>query len=199
MPPTATGRPRVDLIGQGPLGAIFPSELPGGVAPSASTPTREQLAAARLDDHLRSALDQRDVSSTGGSSGPVLSAARQVALGPDAPATGWAIYEFEFDATGHLKRGRMTSAGSERSAWTRLEPQVSSALAAQVVRVPRGAAGLRIQVRVEAAMRLPSGALSSVPSLRVDKDFVNGTFDLADIGQKPSRVVSVPLVSQERM
>ncbi len=71
----------------------------------------------------------------------------------------------------------------------------------QRVRVPAGARGLRVTFSVKSKVQLPSGeevrASVDGPSLAPNGLTLHGTFDVADVGSGPQRMVYAHIVSEE--
>jgi hypothetical protein len=164
---------------------IFPSG--GGGSPEAA-------AAKKLD---RALAAQIDAASGGVYGGPVANLAREVTPGSDAPNVGRATLDVVFDASGLVSRVDVV-AHDDLVGWSSMARALKKKLEGRTIRVPPGS-GLVVRVNVESALKLPSGATTATPSVHLEGIGVGGTFDLADVGQKPARVVAVKIVSERRV
>ena len=171
----------IDLSSPGKHTILLPSAKPSS-APS-------DVAAKKLDAMLAGPVD---------TAGPVVSAAHDAASGVEAPEVGWVTFDVDTDATGAVTEVRLVEA-NDHLAWSKVGPKLKKRLAATPLKVPTGAAGVTVRVKVSAAMKLPSGAAPGAPVSVAPKGLgVGGTFDLADIGQKPRRLVQVSVVTETR-
>jgi hypothetical protein len=109
-------------------------------APAASAP-RDDIGG------LRAGLRASDSRRGPGRSGPVVSEARAVALAV-GPARGNAWFDVRADADGQVSSVTLVRFGSDGAAWQRVGQQLQSRLARHRLRVPEGAHGLRVAIRV---------------------------------------------------
>jgi hypothetical protein len=70
-------------------------------------------------------------------------------------------------------------------------------LAGKRLRVPAGAAGVAVAVRVEARRQLPSGRSPDASAVAVKG--LGGEFDVADLSGQVSRIVSARIVHERRL
>lgn len=210
VPPAPSGAPTPSTTGSEPpkTASPFPSlinlDSPGSHAvifssssSSADVPVSKEVAAAKkLDTQLKSALDAKDTETGTGFGGPVVSAAHSAA-GPST-ALGYATFDVTTNAFGVVTMVRVVDFGGDSKGWQAMAKDIHSTLGSHKLRVPTGAAGVSVRIRVEAAMKYPSGALKPITPM-VGAGTVGGEFDVADIGQSKKRVVSVRIVAENRI
>lgn len=182
----------INLDSPGSHAVIWPS-AGGDVAVS-----KEVAAAKKLDAQLKSSLDAHDTATGSGFGGPVVSAAHSAAGG--VTALGWATFDVTTDALGSVTMVRVVDfgGGGDNKSWQGVAKDIHANLGKTKLRVPTGAGGVSVRVRVEASMKLPSGATSGV-SPSVGAGTVGFDFDVADIGQKPKRLVQVRIINESRI
>ena len=210
VPPVASGAPAapsgdakttvaksfpslVNLDSPGSHAVIFP------ISPKMSDVpiSKENAAEAKLDAQLKSALDSKDTETGSGFGGPIVSAAHSVA----APSTamGWATFDVTTDALGSVTMVRVVDfGGGDSKSWQSVAKGIHATLGSTHLRVPTGASGVAVRIRVDAAMKYPSGATSPITPM-IGAGTVGGSFDLADIGQPKRRIVQVHIVSEQRI
>jgi hypothetical protein len=184
-----------------------PSWMPSKIGTGAKlddAPSAEKLA-AKVSKDLAQGADDR-ARSAGGYGGPVVSAAHDAAMGWAAPQTGFAVIAVDLDDKGLVTRVTLVDASGDRPEWQKVADGVAKGLANKKVAVPSGAGGLRVTVKVQAKILLPSGASEGVsgPSIGNDGEGHNTatasvSFDLSDVGQKPKRIVAVVVLSEARL
>lgn len=180
----------IDLSSPGKHSFILPSPKPS-VSPVVA-------AQKKLDAQLSGAVDAKDQEKGLGSGGPVASAAHDVSSGVDAPETGSATIDVETDASGMVTEAHLVEA-TDHLAWSKVAGKLKKRLAATPLKVPSGAGGVTVRVKITAAMKLPSGAPSGKAVTAAPMGLgVGGTFDVADIGQKPRRMVGVIILRETR-
>lgn len=181
----------INLDAPGSHAVIFPSS-------SADVPiSKEKAAAAKLDAQLKSALDAKATETGSGFGGPVVSAAHATADGSNA--MGWAAFDVSTDAMGTVTMVRVVDfGGGDAKAWQSVAKGIHSTLGSTRLKVPSGAGGVAVRIRVEATMKYPSGATTPL-SPTIGAGSVGGEFDLADIGQSKRRVVSVRIIAEQRI
>ncbi len=164
-------------------------------------PGAEALA-AKVSRDLAQGSDDR-ARSAGGRGGPVASAAHEAAASVWAPQTGYAVIAVDLDDKGHVARVSLVDASGDRADWQKVADGIQKGLADKKVDVPAGAGGLRVTVKVEAKLAYPSGASHPVTGPSLGNDGTQATasvaFDLADVGQKPKRMVGVVVLSETRL
>jgi len=151
-----------------------------------------------IRDRLKGALDAHDTEVGSGFGGPVVSAAHAAAGG--VTTLGWATFDVTTDALGSVTMVRVVDfgGGGDNASWQGIAKDLHKNLGKTKLRVPSGAGGVSVRVRVEASMKLPSGATNGItPSVGVGT--VGGDFDVADIGQKPKRLVQVRIITESRI
>ncbi len=106
---------------------------------------------------MRDDTEARDVVLGLGSSGPFLSAAREAASIPSAPHVGRVSVDIDCDVYGTVVSARLRGASGASGDWEAFRQELVRLMAARSVRVPAGAHGLRVSLRIESERRLPSG------------------------------------------
>ncbi len=183
--------PLIDLGSPGKHAIILPQPGTGADAPPIS---KEKQLEAKLDAQLKAGLDAKDTEAGTGYGGPVASAAHGAAQGSLAPEAGFATFDVQTDAAGTITGVKLVDFNADKAGWEYVASGMRKTLSTQKLRVPTGANGVYVRVRVEASMKLPSGAKKGVQ--------VQGLgfgFDVADIGQQPKRVVSARVLSEQRI
>ena len=105
---------------------------------------------------LAEALDQHDADIGLGRGGPVLSAFESASRNMDVPIEGWALFDVGIEASGRSSVA-LTDAANDRPAWMRVARAAVAAADPKGVRVPPGARGWRVTVRIDAKMQFPNG------------------------------------------
>lgn len=182
----------INLDAPGHHAVIFPS------SPAPDAPSKEVAAAAKLDAQLKSALDAKDTAAGTGFGGPVAGAAHAAA--GMSTVMGWATFDVQTDAFGAVTVVRVVDfgGGGDAKSWQRVAKDLHASMDGRKLKVPTGAGGVAVRVHVEAVMRLPSGATTGVSPV-ASAGSVGIGFDLSDIGQKPTRRVSVRIVGESRI
>jgi len=116
----------------------------------------EHLAGGSTTGGLAEALTARDVDLGLGQGGQVLSAFEARARTMDVAVEGWAVFDVGIDSSGRVSVA-VTDASSARDAWERVARTAVADVDAKRIRIPRGARGWRIAVRVEAKEQYPDG------------------------------------------
>jgi hypothetical protein len=160
--------------------------------------TKEEAVAAKLDASIKGSLDAKDQVVDGGYGGPVVSAAHAAASGINAPQVGYAMFDVETDGKGVVTSVKLVDYGGDLG-WQRVQKELQANLSTQTLKVPNGANGVHVRVRVEADMKLPSGAKKKIEDPGMEGIGFGFKFDVADIGATKHRVVGVKLVEQHRL
>lgn len=105
---------------------------------------------------LSDGLDRRDVDLGLGRGGPVLSALETVSQGMDVPVEGAATFDVAIDTSGHVSVA-LSDVSNDYAAWSRVASAAGAAVDAKRVRIPPGARGWHVVVRVEAKVQYPNG------------------------------------------
>jgi hypothetical protein len=155
--------------------------------------TKEEAIAAKLDASIKGTLDAKDQVIDGGYGGPVVSAAHAAASGIHAPQVGYATFDIETDGKGLVTTVKLVDYGGDLG-WQHVQKELQTNLETQRLKVPAGANGVHVRVRVDADMRLPSGAKQ-----KITPQGLGFGFDVSDIGAVKHRVVAVKLVEQHRL
>jgi hypothetical protein len=121
-----------------------------GVAPDAPE------GASRSAGGLGEALEAHDVEMGLGSGGPVLSALEAAARDTDAPVEGWALFDVAVDTSGRVSVV-LDDVSSGQPAWARVGAAAGHVVDPKRVRIPPGARGWHVVVRVEAKIQYPDG------------------------------------------
>jgi hypothetical protein len=186
-----------------PLGAGAKLDAPTSVDGKTDTKTKEEKLAAKVSKDVSALIDAKP--STGSLyAGPVVSAAHDAATSAIAPDVGVAVFVVRTDAGGAVTSVSLRDVSSDFPGWAAVGKKIEGALLAKKLVVPGGASGVQVTVKVSAKYALPSGANPKKP---IDADIggtpfgpgIAGTFDLADIGSKPLRVVAVVVLDEGRL
>ena len=165
--------------------------------------SKEEKLAAKVSKDVSALVDAKP--STGSLyAGPVVNAAHDAATSPIAPDVGMAVFVVRTDAAGSVTSVSLRDVSSDFPGWAAVGKKLETALVAKKLVVPSGASGVQVTVKVSAKYALPSGADPKKP---IDASVggtpfgpgVGGTFDLADIGSKPMRVVAVVVLDEGRL
>jgi hypothetical protein len=146
--PTAR-RPTLREIG---VGAPPPFRL---IAPERA-PSRRRALAARVDQMLTEGLAERDFARGRGAHGAVVSALQKASLSANTPERGSALF------VARIEQGRVRihvlEATQDLESWRAAAQRAMRALAGRKLRLPAGARGLEVTIRVTSNVELPSGA-----------------------------------------
>ena len=132
---------------------------PGALAQSArdvANQDADKAGAGAAVGGLSDALDQRDVSLGLGRGGPVLSALETASRGMDVPIEGAATFDVAIDTSGHVSVA-LSDVTSEYAAWSKVAGAAGAAVDAKRVRIPPGARGWHVVVRIDAKVQYPNG------------------------------------------
>jgi hypothetical protein len=116
----------------------------------------ERLAGGSTTGGLAEALTARDVELGLGQGGQVLSAFEARARTMDIAVEGWAVFDIGIDSSGRVSVA-VADASTARDAWERVARTAVADVDAKRIRIPRGARGWRIAVRIEAKEQYPDG------------------------------------------
>jgi hypothetical protein len=181
-----------------------PSWMPSRVGEGVRVPATasSSMLAQKVSKDLAQGADDR-TRGAGGYGGPVVSAAHDAAMGTWAPQTGFAIIAVDLDEHGAVARVSLVDASGDRADWQKVANDVQKGLEKKKIDVPSGSNGVRVTVRIDAKLALPSGATSRFSGPSFGNDGTQATasvaFDLSDVGQKPRRMVGVVVVSETRL
>jgi hypothetical protein len=101
-------------------------------------------------------LDAHDAAIGMGRGGPVLAALESAASGDDAPFEGAATFDVAIQTDGHVSVALLDGAGAVGE-WTKVGEATRAALDPRRVRIPPGARGWHVVVRLEAKVQYPNG------------------------------------------
>jgi hypothetical protein len=165
--------------------------------PSAEEPPRPKKSGIQRE--LDSALAASDVAH-GLARGNALLGSLDTAVRDVGPIRGEALFRVTVGPDGSLSDVELLS--GQAANWTSALKAFRELAMRKHVRVPAGALGLRVTFAVKAKVQLPSGAEVkgpevAAPSLAPNGLTLHGTFDVADIGAKPQRLVYAHVVSEE--
>ncbi len=167
---------------------------------------------------LRDGLAAHDRALGLGNGGPLVSAAHEAASPSIAPDVGSATFDVDSDATGKVVGAHVVSASAEPSAWNDVAQELVRLMSAKTLKVLHDSRGMRTRLRIVAQRTLPSGAPYARSAGAVPEDACAGeaigpgglgrkcnsgmpsglsqSFDLSDIGARPSRIVRVQLLGE---
>jgi hypothetical protein len=160
------------------------------------TPEEEAQAAREQANHaagaaIRDALHDQDVALGLGSSGPVTAALESVVRESLAPSDSSAVLIAVADAS-----GRVTSVTVEDStdmaAFRTIADDLVKRLETQTIRVPSGAHGVAMRIRVASKVALPSGG-----GVGIDPASAGVHFDISDLGAHARRVVHARVLNEQ--
>lgn len=198
---TAVAMPKIDLGLNGGLLRMLDARAAATPAPKPGKPTRTRDSSAELTRTLNSAILADDVRH-GRARGNVLLGVLDSALRSVGPTRGRAIVQATVDARGDLID--LVLLRGDSNEWASVLQSFRNQAKNRRVRVPDGAQGLRITFNVSAKVQRPSGeAVESTPigvdgpSLAPNGMTMRGTFDLADLSNTSSRMISARIVSEE--
>ncbi len=137
-----------------------PSDVtaPGSMARAVGEIAREATPPPTLDvGGLRTALDSHDVSLGLGRGGPVLSALEAASRSMDVPIEGVATFDVAIDRSGHVSVA-LSDASTSYEAWSKVAAAAGAAVDVTKVRIPPGARGWRVAVRIDAHVQNPDGS-----------------------------------------
>jgi hypothetical protein len=149
--PPAAGEARLSLeqLGAGLTGNAFlrtPVDAPH--APSAEE---------RLEQSMREEIVASDVAAGRGRSGPLVAALRDAVYHVAPRANGSAVFAGTVDGAGVIVALEPVSVSSGFGDWQRVANRAVAALSRRRLRIPAGASGLRVRVKVTSQTKLPSG------------------------------------------
>ena len=163
-------------------------------APGSPPGPRAEASADRAAELLHESLDEADRQKGLGAGGPCATQAQAAMRMEGAPTTGVGTFEIVTDESGQVTG--VILADSNAAGFQRVRDALLGLLRSQRLRVPPGARGMRILVRVEARVQTPSGLADGK---HVEFSGLGGKFDLADIGAHAVRVVSARVVGEQRL
>ncbi len=197
--PSPSGRPAEAWAPSWSIARGIDLGLDGGVALQRSVqgPGPSDVPAARPDiGGLRKALAERDQGLGLGTGGRFVSAVRDVERDILLLENSAATVEFTTDGAGHVVSARVLDVTSDEAAWHEIVGKVGAAAAQRAdLPSPRGKV---IRMRIEVAMRLPSGSRGGVSGI-ANSEGIGGVGDLSDIGAKPRPVVSPRILSEQAL
>jgi hypothetical protein len=130
---------------------------PDLVAPSGPRGTESPAPRRRsTTGGVAEALAEHDVAIGLGRGGPVLDAVEDAARSSEAPVAGTATFEVTVGRDGHVD-AHVVAADGEAEGWERLAASLTSRIDPRRVRLPPGARGWRVVVRVDAREQLADG------------------------------------------
>lgn len=105
---------------------------------------------------LAPGLTEHDLELGLGQGGQVLSAFEARARTMDVAVEGWAVFDVGIDSSGRVSV-YVKDASTARDAWERVARTAVADVDAKRIRIPRGARGWRVAVRIEAKEQYPDG------------------------------------------
>ncbi len=136
-----------------PVNVTAPGFVARSVADIASGPDSRPPppSAGRLAE----ALDARDVELGMGRGGPVLSALELATRDSNVPE-GWAMFDVAIDRSGRVSVA-LSNVSSDQSSWAKVASVAAASVDTAHMRIPPGANGWRVVVKVEARVQYPDG------------------------------------------
>jgi hypothetical protein len=194
----------------------------GSSAPASTTFQSARPAAptsaegkSNAENALRNGMRERDLGLGLGPEGPILTALRDAAYGSTAPERGNATFLAIVDGNGLVIDLKLVASKDGDKGWDDARARAQKTLAGVKLQL-RGARGAEVQIQVYSDILMPSGAKpgspispgggapakvhlpSNAPSLGTSDTYSTmtlATFDLADVGAKPRRVVHARVLS----
>jgi hypothetical protein len=168
----------------------------GAAAPAAeaTAPDGTRNVAPGIRKSMQMALDEHDHELGFDVGGAVVGVAESVARPSDTPNDSTAVFEITADANGNVTSVTLVDASQGRTAWEPVAASIATALRAKRLAM-RGHAGAVITLEVSSRWALPSGARpggavsTSGASPTETGVALGGSFDLSDVGARPSRSV----------
>lgn len=175
------------------------------------------------DRSFREALDAHDRELGLGPSGPLVAAAREAGSLPSAPDTGNAIFDVDADASGKVLSASVVSFSTDGSGWTAVAQQLVTLMSPKTLRLPLGAHGIRVRLRISAERSLPSGQRGETHAGAVPDDVPGAdpvcegsgwlrkctkgmplgatmnTVDVANLGARASRIVRAQILGEQTL
>lgn len=192
-PDSQTFDPTKPLIAGQPLGFDPSSIGPGKKADTKTKPT-EKVATGKANDVLRESLHERDakLGMTLPAAGTVVSIVRSAVSGSAVPDQAQGTIVVMLGPDGSVTGVKVSSmAGGTASDWEGIAASVRAELSAKtLVLNDEYKKGAIVTVHVKSKLQNPSGTDPDSPVKLGPKS----TFDLSDIGAKPSRQVTTNLV-----
>jgi hypothetical protein len=136
---------------------------------------------------LREALAAHDRELGLGVGGPVVGVAEAATRSSRAPVRGFAVFEVRFDASGGVRGVSVVDANGERDSWSDVARGMAAALRAKPLRLPSGANGVAVTVRVDSDWLNPDGSRPGAPAVCVPPI-------PCDSDPKRKRIVITPLM-----
>jgi hypothetical protein len=165
-------------------------------------PQRRDNVAPGVDRSMRDAALERDLDLGLGSGGPLIAVAEDIMRSSDAPVDGVAIFEVTIDANGDVVSVRVGDVGDALPKWRQVAKGMLSALRSRPARLRHAGKGVVVTLEVRSRWVLPSGSRAGRPI----KDpyvtsagimtAVGGSFDVSDIGARPSRDVHARVLGE---
>lgn len=174
-----------DQLGIGSRNVLLEGALRAGSPSSSVTPpeadvARERNVAPGVQESLRTALREHDLALGIGSGGPLVGIIEETTRTSDTPWESSATFQVSTDASGHVTGIRISSVSSSMEGWKRVARQILDALRERTLRVPSGAAGIVVTLRVTSESRLPSGSRARY------EPHVGDTSEVASIERNPA-------------
>lgn len=192
--PSVSLAPKIDLGLDGRLFQPRWSDLE-------SKPSTRREAAAKVERQLNASLVEADVQ-RGLARGGALVGSLSSAVRTAGPAVGDAVVRVTLNSRGEL--GELELLRGSTSDWAAVLRVFREQAKRSAIRVPIGAQGLRVTFSVSAKLQRPSGARvgsSAIalngPSLAPNGLVPGGSFDVADLSNKTSRVAYVRVLTEE--
>jgi hypothetical protein len=149
---------------------------------------------------LAEGLAEHDASLGLGSGGPVVSATHAIPVEAIVSVDGVGVFDVETDASGRVVAVRLADVSSDDAEWRKVAQALMAQLAKTPLKVPSGARGVAVRLRVEVVARMPSGAkaghsLAPYSGLDGETAHLGMRGDLSDIGASSVRTVHARVVA----
>jgi len=182
-------------------------------------PTAQQIANENANRAIMDPIHAHEIQNGDLTSGPVVAELERTTRSlAGTPMEGHAIFAVRVDEVGLVMSVGVDESSGDATAWSEVATRVLNALAQKRLHMPNGAKGVAMRIEVSSKVALPSGArsplhvgspaldaLSNMTKGQFDKapdngmgsvPIVGGTFDLSDIGARPTRQVAAHVVTE---
>jgi hypothetical protein len=153
--PTSREEPRRLSLAELGIGAPVP--LVGAHTPE-KLPDPAARAARSVEKSINDALAAKDREIGLGSDGPVVSALERATYGSALSGNGTATFVARIDSSGRVSLLQVLNVNGDHKGWSKVARRALATLSRRKLRVPQGAKGVELRIKVESRWALPSGA-----------------------------------------